>query len=60
MKGKLRKKRLQVLKNMIQDKAPDEEVEQVLVKFCARNGVSLDTCRGYYQHLILIGEIKET
>ena len=60
MKGKLRKKRVQALKEMILDKAPDEEVEQVLVKFCARNGVSLDTCREYYQHLILSGEIKET
>lgn len=47
------------LKKMVDEKNPDEPVEQVLVKFCARTGISLDTCRDYYQHLVKSGEIKE-
>lgn len=59
MEEKVRKKKIQKLKEMIEDKEPDETVEHVLVKFCARSGVSLDTCRKYYQHLVKSGEIKE-
>ena len=49
---------IQKLKKMIQEKEPDEPVEKVLVKFCARTGASLDTCREYYQHLVESGQIK--
>jgi len=59
MEEKVRKEKIQKLKEMIQDKEPDETADQVLVKFCARSGVSLDTCRKYYQHLVESGEIKE-
>ena len=55
----IRKEQVQKLKEMIQDKEPNETVEQVLVKFCARSGVSLDACREYYQLLVRSGEIKE-
>ena len=54
------KEAVQQLSRMIQEKKPDELVEQVLVKFCTRSGVSLDTCRKYYQFLVDSGEIKET
>ena len=47
------------LKEMIAKKKPTESVEKVLVKFCARHGVSLDTCRVHYNRLVEKGEIKE-
>jgi len=47
------------LKQMIQQKKTEEQVEKVLAKFCARHGVSLDTCRIYYRRLVEKGEIKE-
>jgi hypothetical protein len=59
MEEKVTKKEIRKLKEMIQEKEPDENVEQVLVKFCARSGVSLDTCRRYYQELVESGEINE-
>ena len=46
-------------KEMIQEKKAEEPVEKVFVKFCARHGVSLDTCRIYYSRLVEKGEIKE-
>ena len=54
-----KEERVQKLKEMIEEKGSDETVEQVLVKFCARTGVSLDTCRHYYRHLVDTREIKE-
>jgi hypothetical protein len=59
MEEKVKKNKIRKLKEMIRDKEADETVEQVLVKFCARSGVSLDACRKYYQHLVESGEIKE-
>lgn len=47
------------LKEMIQEKKPQEPVEKVLAKFCTRHGVSLDTCRIHYNRLVEKGEIKE-
>jgi ribosomal protein L20A (L18A) len=44
---------------MIQEKKTEEPVENVLVKFCARHGVSLDSCRIHYNNLVEKGEIKE-
>jgi hypothetical protein len=59
MQEKGEKQKIRKLKEMIQDKEDDETVEQVLVKFCARSGVSLNTCRNYYQNLVESGEIKK-
>lgn len=47
------------LKEMIREKKQKEPVEKVLVKFCERHGVSLNTCRVYYNRLVEKGEIKE-
>jgi hypothetical protein len=55
-----KKEKIQKLKEMIQSKKPNEPVEKTLVIFCARNGVSMDSCREYYQSLVDSGEIKET
>ena len=53
------KQHIEELKEMIRDKKTAEPVEKVLVKFCARHGVSLDTCRIYYDRLVEKGEIEE-
>ena len=59
MGEKIGKRHIAELKVMIQEKKPNEPVERVLIKFCARHSVSLDTCRIYYKRLIEKGEIKE-
>ena len=59
MPEEMDKQHIKELKQMIQDKKTEEPVEQVLVKFCARHGVSLDTCRIHYRRLVEKGEIKE-
>ena len=59
MPEEMDKQHIKELKQMIQEKKTEEPVEQVLVKFCARHGVSLDTCRIHYRHLVEKGEIKE-
>ena len=53
------KRHLAELKEMIHEKKPKEPVEKVLIKFCARHGVSLDACRVYYNRLVEKGEIEE-
>jgi hypothetical protein len=59
MGEKMDKHNIEELKEMIQEKKPKEPVEKVLVKFCERHGVSLDTCRIYYNRLVEKGEVKE-
>ena len=59
MTEKMDKQHIQELKEMIQAKKPSEPVEKVLVTFCARHAVSLDTCRKYYEQLVAKGEVKE-
>jgi hypothetical protein len=53
------KHHLAELKEMILEKKPKESVEKVLVKFCERHGVSIDTCRVYYNRLLEKGEVTE-
>ena len=59
MSKELDKQHVGDLKRMLQERKPEEPVEKVLVKFCARHGVSLDTCRVHYDRLVEKGEIKE-
>jgi hypothetical protein len=59
MGGKERDEGIRILKKMILEKPSDETVEEVLVKFCARSGLSMDACRKYYKFLVAEGEIKE-
>jgi ribosomal protein L20A (L18A) len=56
---KMDRQHIEELKEMIREKKTDEQVEKVLVRFCARHGVSLETCRIYYRNLIEKGETKE-
>lgn len=59
MSGEMDKHHIKELKRMLQEKKSGEPIEKVLVKFCARHGVSLGTCRAYYNRLVEEGEIKE-
>ena len=52
-----KKHKAQELKDMIKD--PGESVEEVLVIYCHRHGMSVDECRVYYDQLVKKGEIKE-
>ena len=59
MNEKMDKEHIEELKEMIKEKETQEPVEKVLVTFCERHGVSLDTCRIYYRRLVDKGEIEE-
>ena len=59
MAEKMDKQHIQELKEMLKEKEPKEPVEKVLVKFCERHAVSLDTCRKHYEKLVAKGEVKE-
>ena len=59
MTEKKDKQHIQELKEMILEKKPKEPVERVLTKFCARHGVSMGTCKIYYDQLKAKGEVKE-
>jgi hypothetical protein len=59
MNQKMDKQHIKELMEMIQEKKPKEPVEKVLVKFCERHAVSLDTCKKYYDELVAEGKVKE-
>jgi len=59
MAEKMAKEKIQELKEMIQEKKPTEPVEKVLVTFCSRHAVSMETCKKYYDRLVDKGEIKK-
>ncbi len=50
---------LQALKDMIDERKPDEPVGEILTTFCQRYSLSIDSCRALYDELIKKGEIKE-
>jgi len=54
-----KEKAIKDLKQMIEEKDVEENVEEVLVKFCCRNSCSMETCKEYYLLLIKTGEIQE-
>jgi hypothetical protein len=57
MPEEMDKQHIKELKEMIQEKKTEDPVEKVLVKFCARHGVSLNTCRIQYRRMVEKGEI---
>ena len=59
MSDKLDKHNMALLKEMVNEKKPNEPVEEVLAVFCQRQGVSMDACRVYYKKLVDKGEIRE-
>ncbi len=59
MSDKLDKHKIDELRQMVQEKTPNQPVEKVLAVFCERHGVTMGTCRYYYNLLLEKGEIKE-
>jgi intergrase/recombinase len=59
MSDKSDKHMIEELKEAIQKKDPEQPVEKTLAFFCERTGISMKTCRVYYEKLISKGEIKE-
>lgn len=49
----------QALKDMLQDRKPDEPAEKILATFCQRYSLDMATCRSFYDDLVRKGEIKE-
>lgn len=59
MTDKMDKEHIQELKEMVKEKKPEEPVEEILVRFCERHAVSLETCRLHYNRLLNEDEEKE-
>ena len=51
--------KIEELKDMIKNRKRGEPVEEVLTIYCQRHGISIETCRVYYDQLVKKGEIKE-
>ncbi|MDR0372101.1 MAG: hypothetical protein LBI79_00840 [Nitrososphaerota archaeon] len=50
---------VETLKEMLTEREHTEPAEKVLTTFCQRYGLSMETCRNYYNELVKRGEIKE-
>ncbi len=51
--------KVQELKDMLKDRKSGETVEEVLLVYCQRHGLSVDDCTNFYDQLVKKGEIKE-
>jgi hypothetical protein len=47
------------LKEMLQQRKPNEPAEKILAIFCERHAISMNTCHIFYKQLVEKGEIKE-
>jgi hypothetical protein len=59
MSEKLDKHKIQELRQMVEEKDPQQPIEELLAVFCSRHGLSTGTCRYYYNLLVQSGDIKE-
>jgi intergrase/recombinase len=50
---------IEELNQTIKKKDPKEPIEKTLITFCAKTGISMDTCKVYYKQLEKKGKIKE-
>ncbi len=53
------KEKVKELKTMIHEKKSDKPIEKVLVDFCSRHAVSMNTCKKYYDRMVEKGEVKK-
>ncbi|MCW3995903.1 MAG: hypothetical protein NWE98_07110 [Candidatus Bathyarchaeota archaeon] len=56
MSDKIDRHKVKELKEMLQNRKPDEPVEKVLAVFCERHGVSIDVCRVFYKQIVEEGK----
>jgi hypothetical protein len=59
MSNKISKEHVQELLEMVKGRKKNESAEDILSVFCQRHGLSLETCRLYYDDLVEKGEIKK-
>ena len=59
MSDKTDKHMIEELNEAIKKKDPKEPVEKTLVTFCAKTGISMDTCKVYYKQLEKKGKVNE-
>ncbi len=59
MSDKTDKTHAKELKEMIQEAKGKEPADKVMANFCHRHGVSMETCRKYYNQMVANGEIQE-
>ena len=59
MSDKIDTHKVKELKEMLQQRKPNEPVEKVLAIFCERHAISMNTCRVFYKQMVENGEVKE-
>jgi hypothetical protein len=59
MSDKTDKHMIEELNEAIKNKDPKEPMEKTLVTFCAKTGISMDSCKIYYKQLEENGKVKE-
>ena len=59
MSDKIDTHKVKELKEMLQQRKPDEPVDKVLAIFCERHAISMSTCRVFYKQIVEKGEVKE-
>ncbi len=59
MSDKIDMHKVKELKEMLEQKPPNESVEKVLAVFCERHALSMTTCRIFYNQLVEDGTIKK-
>jgi len=52
MSDKIDTHKIRELKEMLDEKKPDEPVEKILTVFCERHAISMATCRVFYNQLV--------
>jgi hypothetical protein len=59
MSDKVDKEHLKELKEMVKERKPNQKEEEVLAIFCQRHGLTMETCRLYYDQLKKSSENKK-
>jgi hypothetical protein len=59
MSDKIQNEHMQELREMVKGKKPSEPADEVIAVFCQRHGISLDTCRLYYNEIMKEDKVKE-
>ncbi|MGZ4850421.1 MAG: hypothetical protein ACXV2C_03465 [Candidatus Bathyarchaeia archaeon] len=59
MSDKIDMHKVKELKEMLENRKPNEPVDKILTVFCERHSISLATCRVFYKQMVEKGEVKE-
>jgi hypothetical protein len=59
MADRTSKTHINELREMIQETKGKEPADKVMANFCQRHGVSMETCKKYYEQIVSEGKIKK-